>query len=170
MANDLIKCAIKKALTGGIRRASGWWIHGGPGRVVHLKRAWELHSLSHTSPCASLLSGCYWAVTGNPVDKVLSWGLWGLIANYQTSRRGSWQPSSLQPVGQMYVRSGLVIGVWRGGSLVGLNPKPVRSEANSGWMVSELSQIVGHPATVHRELENWSVWKTPHTWCQKYWV
>lgn len=44
------------------------------------------------------------------------------------------------------------------GSLVGLNPSPVQSDANSRQLLSELSWIVGHPFDISGESENLLVW------------
>lgn len=41
-----------------------------------------------------------------------------------------------------------------------LSPSSVGSDANSRWIVSEPSGIVGHPLGVHRELDNLLVGKT----------
>lgn len=50
-----------------------------------------------------------------------------------------------------------------GGVFWDLSPCPVGADANFRNTVSEFNGIIGHPAGVGRELENFSVWTNPHT-------
>lgn len=144
----------------GMQLASRCWIHGGIGRAACFWRgpgssAWLLPSPSLSLPyeysCVSLIISFY-----NPAVNVFPWVLWVILASYQIQGRGHGNPH-LQVVDQKY-RWQTTIRNWH---------LPWRMEVLWDWTFnlwdlmlspgrSELSEIVGHPAS--SVAENCLVW------------
>lgn len=82
---------------------------------------------------------------------MFSWVLWAILAYYGTEGGDHGNLQIIAHSSEAQVTTGLVTGIWRGGSLVGPRPYLVGLNTVSRKIVSELSYIIGHSAGV-REL------------------
>ena len=137
-----------------------------PLRVVHPKLHWNrnslLRSLPALAPCISS-SGCSCVSFNIPhnksvtVSKVLSWGLWTILANHWACGGCAGEP-------QFIAWDLRVASEWM--QACGTEPLTCGVCANVGQLMSELSEVVGNSVSLHQELENRMVWEKPHIWCQ----